>query len=260
MYNKYPALTPDVKKERGTLGPNKRISGFGIHEVIVEHPDHNTSLAVMKDSEVEDVIRTYKSRYVEIQKNPDIEAITIFKNHGSAAGTSQEHPHSQLIATPVVPHHIRNILENALACHDVTGQCMLCQMLEQELAEKKRIVLEGDHFVSFLPYAGAGPFVMCIFPRRHAAAFDEITDAETKDLAKVLKATLAKLYVGLDDPDYNYTIRSVPVHEQWREAFHWYVAIIPRLTNPAGFELGSGMFINASIPEESAEFLRQVKI
>jgi len=260
MYNKFPALVPTVKKERETSRSYKRISGFGVCEVIVEHPDHNTCIPLMKVAEVEDIIRTYRSRYIDIQKIDGIEAITIFKNHGAAAGTSQQHPHSQLVATPVVPHHIRNLLENTLACYDVTGQCMLCQILEEELAGKKRIVLETEHFVSFLPYAGAAPLAMSIYPRRHAAAFDDITDAEIRDLAKNLKATLAKLYTGLDDPDYNFTIRSAPVREKWRESFHWYLSIIPRLTNPAGFELGSGMFINASIPEESAEFLRQVKV
>ncbi|MCM8760737.1 MAG: galactose-1-phosphate uridylyltransferase [Candidatus Omnitrophica bacterium] len=260
MYNKFPALVPTVKKERQISHPHRRISGYGVHEVIVKHPDHNTCIALMKYNEVEDIIRTYRSRYIDIQKMPDIEAITIFKNHGQAAGTSQEHPHSQLIATPIVPHHIRDILENAISCHDVTGECMFCQMLEQELAGKKRLVFETEYFVAFMPYAEISPFVTLIFPRRHSASFDEIADVEISDLAMNLKIVLNKLYVGLDNPDFNYTIRSAPVNEKWRESFHWYVSVIPRITSPAGFELGSGMSINASIPEESAEFLRRIKV
>ena len=258
-YNKFPALSHTVEDQRDSDGPYKRINGYGVCEVIIEHPDHNTCIALMKDSEVEDIIRTYKSRYIDIQKKAGIEAITVFKNHGPAAGCSLEHPHSQIVATPVVPHQVRGIIESATEYHDVMGKCVFCQVLASELAEKKRVVLETEHFVAFVPYAGAAPFVASVFPRRHAASFDEITDAEIKDLARCLRTMLAKLYHGLDNPDFNYTIRSVPVKEEWNEAFHWYINIIPRLTNPAGFELGSGMFINASIPEESAEFLRQVK-
>lgn len=259
-YNKFPALSHTAKEERLSEGHYKRISGYGICEVIVEHPDHNTMIALMKEGEVEDIIRTYRSRYADIEKRPGIEAITVFKNHGPAAGCSLEHPHSQIVATPVVPHHVRYIIEKAMEYHDVMGRCVFCQTFENELAEKKRVIFETEHFVSFLPYAGAAPFVTSIFPRAHAASFDDITDSQIKDLARCLKTVLAKLYHGLDNPDFNYTIRSVPVKERWSESFHWNINIIPRLTNPAGFELGSGMFINASIPEESAEFLRQVKV
>jgi UDPglucose--hexose-1-phosphate uridylyltransferase len=213
----------------------------------------------MTDGEVCDIIRTYKARYSAIQGRPGIQAITIFKNHGPAAGCSKEHPHSQLVATPVVPHRIRSIVENAVEYYDVNNKCMFCQGIELELKEKKRLVLETDKFVSFMPYAGVAPFVMMICPKRHVPSFDAIDEGEIKDLARILKTTLAKLYHGLNDPDFNYTIRSVPVKEKWNEAFHWSISVIPRLTNPAGFELGSGMFINASIPEEGAEFLRNQK-
>jgi len=258
VYNKYPALSYTVKEEREVTGPHKHISGYGIHEVIIEHPSHNTCLALMTDKEVEDVIRTYKARYDAVSNGAGIQAITIFKNHGPAAGTSQQHPHSQLVATPVVPRHIREMLKNGMEYYDIAGKCMFCRSLELELSEKARVVFETEHFVSGLPYAGSFPFAMLIIPRRHAPSFGDINEAEIKDLAYNLRTTLGKLYHGLGDPDFNFVIRSVPVREKWNGSFHWYLSIVPRLTNPAGFELGSGMFINASIPEESAQFLRQV--
>lgn len=260
VFNLFGALSPDAKPERRDDGIYRAMSGFGNHEVLIEHPHHNICIPLMNDGEVEDIIRCYKNRYLSIQECKGIEAIIIFKNHGPSAGTSLEHPHSQLIATPIVPPQIRNRIEQAVSYFDQTGRCVFCQVLEEELKARARILLETDKFVSFLPYAGAAPFITWIFPRRHMASFAEINEDEIRDLGRNLKCTLQRLYYGLDNPDFNYTIRSIPVNEKGTDYYHWYISIIPRISQPAGFELGSGMFINASLPEESAEFLRQVII
>ena len=260
MYNKFPALSPDVKIERYNSGLYHSMTGYGVAEVIIESPRHNDTIPLMSYEQVEGIIRTYKSRYLALQKKEGIEAIIIFRNHGSSAGTSLEHPHSQLIATPVVPPQTRNRMESATRFFDNSGDCIFCRTLAEELIQKKRMVLESEHFAAFVPYAGAAPFITWIFPRRHMASFGSINEAEMRDMAHILKDTLAKLYYGLNNPDYNYTIRSIPVKEDGGQYFHWYLTIIPRITNPAGFELGSGIYINSSVPEESAEFLRQVKV
>lgn len=258
VYNKFGAVSNEEKKERVNNGLYSSISGFGVHEVIIEHPRHNTCLTLMNSDEVVSIIRAYKNRYASIQQLSGIECIVIFKNHGPSAGTSLEHPHSQLIATPIVPPQIRGRLEQAINFFDFTGKCIFCATLESELKEKKRIVLETEHFVAFMPYAPAVPFQTWIYPRRHSASFGDISEKEIYDLAKNLKVVLSKLYYGLDNPDFNYSMRSIPVKEKGEEYFHWYLAIVPRLSQPAGFELGSGMFINTALPEEGAEFLRQV--
>lgn len=259
IYNKFPALSPreDLSRHIGII--YNSITGFGFHEVIVEHPRHDLSIPLMSDEDVENIIKTYKNRYKALENNKDIASVIIFKNQGPQAGASLMHPHSQIIATPIVPPQIRHRMEQASRYLDVTGKCVFCAMLEEELSQRKRIILETDSFVSFVPFAPAAPFIVWIFPRRHMSAFNEITDGEASDLAKHLKAILGKLYRGLDNPDFNYTIRSLPVREKGTEYFHWYLSIVPRIANPAGFELGSGIFINASIPEESAEFLRQTE-
>lgn len=257
--NKFPALSPKQDLMRAPSVFNNRINGFGMHEVIIENPRHNTAIPLMSDVEVENILKVYKSRYDSIRTMKGIQAITIFKNHGPAAGTSLEHPHSQLIATPIVPPQMRNRVDNAIKYFDIIGKCVFCSVLENELEDGKRIVLETDKFAAFLPYAGAAPFAIWIYPKRHMSCFSCIDESEIKDLARNLKGVLKKLYYGLDNPDFNYTIRSVPANESEIEYFHWYLSIIPRLSQPAGFELGSGMFINTSLPEESAEFLRQVK-
>jgi len=258
--NLYSAVSPKAERKRKNDGVYMSMNGFGNHEVIIETPKHDRCIALMNDEEVESLIMTYKSRYVSLAAIKGIEAIIIFKNHGPQAGCSLEHPHSQLVATPIVPPQIRGRVERAMSYFDATGACIFCKTLEEELKAKQRIVFETDNFVSFVPYAGAAPFTTWIFPRRHMPSFDMITDEELRDLARNLKRTLQKLYYGLDNPDFNYTIRSIPVNEKGTEYFHWYLTIIPRLTQPAGFELGSGVFINTSLPEESAEYLRQVKI
>ena len=260
IYNKFPAFSPKVEIKRFNEGIHHSVSGYGATEVIVENPRHNLCMATMKDREVEDVIKAYKSRYEAIQNMKGIESIIIFRNHGASAGTSLEHPHSQLIATPIVPPQIRNRLDAAARFFDATGSCVFCYALAEELKDKKRIVLETERFVSFLPYAGASPFLTWIFPKRHMSSFADIDDAEIKDLSKILRSTLAKLYHGLNNPDFNYTIRSIPVNEKASAYFHWYLSIVPRISLPAGFELGSGIFINTSLPEESAEFLRRVNV
>lgn len=257
--NLFGAVSLRAKRERKINGIYINMSGFGQHEVIVEHPLHNTCVPLMKDEEVLDIIEAYKQRYVSLQDADGIEAIIIFKNHGPGAGTSLEHPHSQLIATPVVPPQIRGRVERAINYFDATGQCIFCKTLEEELKSQARIILETDKFVSFAPYASPGPFMIWICPRRHMSSFDMINEGEMRDLAGNLRATLRKLYDGLANPDFNYTIRSIPVKEKGTEYFHWYLSIIPRLTQEAGFELGSGMFINVAMPEERAQFLRGIK-
>lgn len=257
VFNKYPALSPQTEETRKPSVLYNYLSGFGIHEVIVENPKHNTNIALMALAEVEDVIRMYKERYLSIQKDRRIEAITIFKNHGPGSGASQRHPHSQLIATPIVPPQTRNRMDQAMRYFDGAGRCIYCQILEDELKFKERVVLETNHFVTYMPYASYVPFTMVLQPKKHAASFDEINEDELKDLARCLKETLGKLYKGLGDPDYNYTIRSIPIREKGVEYFHWTLNIVPRLTQPAGFEMGSGIFINTSLPEEAAKYLRE---
>ncbi len=258
--NKYPALSPDGESKRTTKGIYRSMTGIGVHEVIIESPRHDLTIGLMPPADVTDILRAYLHRYREVRKDPRVEAIIIFKNHGEGAGTSLGHPHSQLAATPVVPNQIRSRIEDSIRYFDETGECIFCRTLREELLARERIVLESEHFVAFVPYAALSPFHMWIFPRRHQSSFDMIYDSELENLAAILRSILARLYHGLNNPDFNYSIRSIPIRDQHTTYFHWYLAIIPRVSRTAGFELGSGMFINTSLPEESAKFLRDLKV
>ena len=258
--NKFAALSREGKLERKIEGTKRVISGIGIHEVVVETPQHNLTTALLEKDQIKNIFKTYKERYNTIyQKDERIKLVTIFKNHGEGAGTSLEHPHSQIIGTPVTPTHIRYRDEEALRYFDDTGECVFCKVLKDELNDGARIILETKYFISFIPYAALSPFHTWVFPKNHSSCFGTTPDEKMDDLAEIMKGTLGKIYYGLDNPDYNYVIRSNSEDGTNLEHFHWYISIVPRISKMAGFELGSGMFINASLPEESAKFLRNIK-
>lgn len=258
--NKFGALASEGELTRKLDGLKCTVNGIGVHEVVVETPDHSKTTALLSDAEVETIIQCYKERYFTITNDPRMEHVTIFKNHGIAAGTSLEHPHSQIIATPIIPPDIRSRMEEALRFYDWSGECIFCKVMADEVVERVRIIEETEHFVCFVPFAALTPFSTWIFPRRHMASFGEIMAEEMRDMARILRSVLAKIYYGLGNPDYNYIVRTAPCEGRYLRYYHWYVTVVPRLTRSAGFELGSGMYINPTIPEANAEFLRSVQV
>jgi UDPglucose--hexose-1-phosphate uridylyltransferase len=258
--NKFAALSPQGRRIRKVSGVFRSMPAVGIQEVIIEHPLHNASLALIPAAHVADLLRAYRNRYDAVRKDDRIEAVIIFKNHGEAAGTTLHHPHSQLVATPIVPNQFRIRVDESIRYFDDTGECVYCRTVAEELSSRERVIEENERFVAFIPYAALSPFHLWIFPKQHASSFDEISEAEIESLAQMLKTVLARLHLALDNPDYNYSIRSIPTGERRTDYFHWYITIIPRISKTAGFEYGSGMFINTAVPEESAALLRSVDI
>jgi UDPglucose--hexose-1-phosphate uridylyltransferase len=213
----------------------------------------------MEKAQVVDIIRTYRSRYQALREDKNLELILIFKNHGRAAGTSLEHPHSQLVATPVVPTAVRVRYDAATRFHDDTGKCVYCVVRDEEVRQRDRLVLESDGFVAFHPYASRVPFETWVLPRQHSSCFGRITDEGISELADALQTLLRKMYVGLGNPDFNYVIHTAPIEDEDKHYYIWHVQILPRLTLQAGFELGSGMHINVALPEETAAFMRALE-
>jgi UDPglucose--hexose-1-phosphate uridylyltransferase len=258
--NKFAALSSEGDLVRHINGLKRTISGVGVHEVIVESRTHNTTLALMTDVEVENVIAACLDRYNRVFADHRVEAVTLFKNHGAAAGTSLIHPHMQLIGTPIIPTEVRERLEWALRFYDDNGTCIFCATLDNELRDQCRLIAENKHFVAFIPFAALSPFHLWIYPRRHCASFGSITHDEIASFARILRTVQRKLYFGLNDPDFNVVLRTAPKECNHIRYYHWYMSIVPRITKAAGFELGSGMFINVSRPEDSAEFLRGIAV
>ncbi|MCX5751811.1 MAG: galactose-1-phosphate uridylyltransferase [Candidatus Saganbacteria bacterium] len=260
--NQFPALAMDgVSTHREIVeGFNLKMPGFGEHEVIIETPDHHQTIATMDPKQVEEIFSAYRERYRDLAKDPRFEAITLFKNHGAGAGTSLRHPHSQIVATPVTPLQTRNLMEEAIHYFDASGSCLFCDMIKVEQSFQKRIVLETSNFIVFSPFAAALPFQTFVFPKKHNSNFEEISPEDCRELAGVMRIALTKLYKGLHNPDFNYVLVSAPCREKDMEHFHWHFKIFPRITKQAGFEIGSGMFINSVIPEEAARFLREIVV
>jgi UDPglucose--hexose-1-phosphate uridylyltransferase len=258
--NKFAALQGDIPFQPKRVGRFLKAFGYGIAEVIIETPRHNLTLTKMDNASVEDVIKVYRLRYLSVAKEKQICLINIFRNYGVRAGTSLEHPHTQLIATPIIPPHVRNPVERAVRYNDTHGRCIYCDMLAEEIRRQERLIAETDYFVAYAPYASRTPFEVRIMPKKHQASFADIGSKEISDFAAFLKNILIRIHIGLNDPDYNFIIRSAPVGDENARYFHWYMLIIPRLTTQAGFEIGTGIYINITYPEHCAEFLKSINV
>ena len=232
------------------------MSGIGAHEVIIESPKHIQSLTSLDNGNVEEVLICYRDRLIDLKNDKRFVYGLLFKNVGFSAGASLEHTHSQLIVTPIVPQLVANEMTNAKTFYQQRERCLFCDMIQQEIDTNRRIVISTDNFIAFAPFASRFPFEIWILPKKHESNFENLQGFEAEELAHVLKSVLAKLEVTLDFPPYNYIIHSTPFNVDESEYFHWHIEIIPRLTNIAGFEWGTGFYINPTPPEEAAELLR----
>ncbi|MGD1805858.1 galactose-1-phosphate uridylyltransferase [Dapis sp. BLCC M126] len=253
--NKFPALTPDENTHRKLEGIYLTMPGYGRHEVIIENSDHSKDIPTMSIAEVEMIIDTYHQRYIELMEIDESMMVIIFRNHGKKAGASLVHPHSQIIATSIVPQHRRWQEEEAQRYYDDLGRCIYCDILAFEQQNKQRVIEENSSFLAFIPFAAKVPFEIWIMPKKHQADFGSISESEKSDFALILKNILTRLSEKLNDPDYNYVINTAARYKAEEPQVHWYCQIEPRLTTPAGFEIASGIRINPSLPELDAEFL-----
>jgi UDPglucose--hexose-1-phosphate uridylyltransferase len=248
----------------GDLSPRgneflRSMDAVGRHEVIIQAPAHNVPEPLLEPAQMREIVLMYRDRHRFMERDPRVELVIPFKNHGLMAGTSLVHPHAQIAGVPIVPTHLVHRTEEPLHYYREQRSCVFCAMLAEELKAGERIVEENDAFVAFTPYAAATPFETWIVPREHRASFGAIDDREVPLFASLLRSVIRRLYYGLQNPDYNYMIRSAPREHREAAFLHWYAKIIPRLTKVAGFEMGTGMFINTARPEESAAFLRGVQ-
>jgi UDPglucose--hexose-1-phosphate uridylyltransferase len=259
--NMYPALSDGESAAAPLRGPLfASLPGTGAHEVVVETPRHNELPAEMTEQDLTLVLRACQVRYSALAARPETRYVLVFKNHGEAAGTSLRHSHSQIIAAPVLPESERRKGDIAAEHHRSTGSCLICQLVREECRDATRVVSEGSGFTVFCPFFAARPAETWIVPTAHQPSFVLVDDAALQDLSSVLRQTLRRLDFTFSDPDFNYVVQSAPVGEETLPHHHWYIRIIPRLATPAGFELGSEVYINTLSPESAAERLRAVPL
>lgn len=256
--NKYPALQIEGEIERKAEGIFDKMTGVGAHEVVIECPEHDLEMSRLSHRQIARVIHAYRVRAVDLANDKRFRYIQIFKNHDEAAGATLEHPHSQIIATPIVPRRVVDELAGTAQHFDLKERCIYCDVIDQEAASGERTVLETDQYVALAPFASRFPFETWILPKQHRVRFEEGDDEDTWALADILKQTLARINAVLYSPPYNFVIHTAPINEETDPLhYHWHIEIMPRLTKVAGFEWGTGFYINPTPPEDAARFLRE---
>jgi len=258
--NKYPALRIEGDLNREGVGIFDKMNGVGAHEVIIETPDHKSDLVDLDVKQVEALIWAYRARAIDLKKDPRFRYILIFKNQGESAGASLEHAHSQLIATPIVPKRVAEEVEGASKYYEYKERCVFCDAIRQEIADGERVVIQNDAFIFLEPFAPRFPFETWILPKKHRPAFETIKKDEIPLLASILLETLRRLAKALNNPPYNYVLHTSPVDDGYAEEYHWHIEIMPKLTRVAGFEWGTGFYINPTTPEDAARYLKEIEI
>ena len=257
--NQFPVLRVEGTLDRQGEGLFDKMNGIGAHEVIIESPRHEDTLATMTEAAVEQVLWAFRARVQDLKQDRRFRYIIIFKNHGAAAGAALDHTHSQLIALPIVPREVRDEVEGAKAHFAQKERCVFCDILHQETADGRRLIAETADIVAVSPYAPRFPFETWILPRRHQSLFEDAQRNEYTDLARVLVDILGRMNRALRNPPYNLLIHSAPLSEPAGDFYHWHVEIIPKLTKVAGFEWATGFYLNPTAPEEAAQVLRDAR-
>ncbi|MCA9743408.1 MAG: galactose-1-phosphate uridylyltransferase [Deferribacteres bacterium] len=258
--NKFPALQIEGELVRKGEGIYDWMSGIGAHEVLIETADHSLELPDFSPSHIESILQIFKARIEDLRNDTRFKYIQIFKNHGVAAGASLEHSHSQLIATPILPKRVVEELEGAKKHFELKERCIFCDIINQERGFGKRIIQETDEFLAIAPFAARFPYEMWILPKRHYSHYENMEIGLYLKLAEILKDALLRVNKVLDSPPYNFVIHTSPIQEPATPDYHWHIEIIPKLTKIAGFEWGTGFYINAVAPEQSAAHYREVGI
>lgn len=248
--NKYPAVELNATGDRGE-------AAVGVHEVIIESPAHVISLSGVSDEEARLAFVAYRDRMQVLRQDSRLAYGFVFKNARAAGGASLEHVHSQLIGTSTVPADIQFELAKAGEHQMLHGRCAFCDLIDGELDGARRVV-ETDSFVVFCPFGSRFPYEMWVLPREHHESFEETPDSQLAELAKVMQNLIRRLEATLDSPAYNFWIRNAPFRLSSHDDYHWRIELTPRLTRLAGYELGTGCFINPLSPEKAAAQLRSV--
>ncbi|MEK6673389.1 MAG: galactose-1-phosphate uridylyltransferase [Nitrospirota bacterium] len=259
MPNKFPALQIYGGLDKSGEGMFDKMNGVGAHEVVVETNDHQLSLSTMPLKAVEDVLWAYYIRLSDLKKDTRFKYGLIFKNEGEDAGASLEHTHSQLIALPIVPKLVKEEIDSAKQYYDFKERCIFCDVINQEMGDRRRVIYENSGYVAIAPFAPRGPFETWLIPKKHEPAFFP-PEKSFGDLADALQTVLKKMDRILDTPPYNFIIHTSPFKNEINEYYHWHIEIMPKLIRIAGFEWGTGFYINPTPPEEAAKFMREAKI
>ena len=261
--NKFPVLRVEGELVRRGEGMFDHMSGIGAHEVIVDTPEHEFNPEKYDGNQAFRVLSTYKRRLLDLKNDIRLRYGLIFKNVGAEAGASLTHPHSQLIAMPIIPKHVKEELNNCRHYFELKERCLFCDIIHEEIEKAKRIIMETEHYIAWTPYASRFPFETWIMPKKHNACYTCVEEGELEDLGTLLHQVIRSINRLLSSAPFNYVFHTRPFRLSQRhqettldQDYHWHIEIIPRLTKIAGFEWGTGFYINPTPPEEAARSLR----
>lgn len=257
--NKFPALRIEGSLDPRGEGMFDRMNGIGAHEVIIETPRHDEQLADMSVDRVTEVFMAFRDRIADLKGDRRFRFCMVFKNHGRSAGASLAHSHSQLIAMPIVPKRVGEELAGAQQYFRSKDRCIYCDIMNQEREDEVRVVMENEGAIALAPYAPRFPFETWILPTEHQASFEDASPEQIRQFAELTRELLQRMNQALEYPPYNFSLHTSPFPQQGNPFYHWHLELMPRLTRVAGFEWGTGFYINPTPPEEAARFLRQVR-
>jgi len=257
--NKFPALRIEGYLERKGDGIYDRMNGIGAHEVVIETPHHAQILSSLSEQMIGRVFIAYRERIRDLANDRRFRFCIVFKNQGFHAGATLLHAHSQIVALPITPQWVENELGGARRYYNQKERCIFCDILRQELDDDVRIVTKNDHFAAIAPYAPRFPFETWILPLDHCSNYEDISYEQIQALASLIKDLLCRLETALEYPPFNYMIHTSPLPVRGNNYYHWHIELIPRLTSTAGFEWGTGFYINPTPPEDAAVFLRKLR-
>jgi UDPglucose--hexose-1-phosphate uridylyltransferase len=259
--NKYPALRIEGLLGRRAAGMYDLMNAVGAHEVVIESPDHETQLADFAPQQIVEVLWAYHDRFVDLKQDQRFRYILLFKNQGAEAGATLEHAHTQIIATPVVPKRVSEEIQGARQHYELRERCIFCDIVQQEIEQGVRVVAQNEQFVAIEPFAARFPYETWILPLHHEAQFESLAADGIEACAGILHETLRRMKVALDGPPFNYVLHTAPTRgDGVGEFYHWHLEIMPKLTRVAGFEWGSGFYINPTPPEVAAAELRKARL
>lgn len=254
--NKYPYLKKDVVLSPISEGPFFAMSGFGSSEVVVTR-DHDRQIALFDQLEIAEVLDAYQERYLALMSLKNINFIAIFHNNGIEAGGTIAHPHTQILAVPVLAPSFKMELDGAERYYRNYRHCVYCLIAEYESEQQKRVVFENEDFIALCPFASRAAFEIWVMPKKHSPYFERITDGQKMSLAEVFQKALRAIHKALNDPAYNFYIHTSPCDGKDYPHFHWHIEILPHTSTWAGFEMETGIEISTIQPEAAAEYLRK---
>lgn len=258
--NKYPALVIEGDLNKEGEGLYDKMNGIGAHEVIIETPSHEESFTYLPHERMIEVFLAFRDRLVDLSHDKRFRYVMVFKNFGAAAGASLEHSHSQLVALPVLPRMIKSELDGSLSYYNYKERCVFCDIIRQEINQDVRVITQNEHFVAIVPYAPRSPFEMWVLPKKHASSYITTDDESFRSLTAIFSECMRRLDKCIPNVPYNFVLHGAPLRSESLKHYHWHFEIMPKLTTIAGFEWGSGFYINPVPPEEAARYLKEAEL